>query len=47
MSTADLEYVAASEVAKESVWMKHFIVDLDVVPSIKKPIEILCDNTST
>src|ERR1044071_1945217 len=25
--------------------MKKFIGDLDVMPSIKKPIEILCDNT--
>ncbi|KAI3704593.1 hypothetical protein L1987_74818 [Smallanthus sonchifolius] len=25
--------------------MKKFITDLDVVPSIRQPIEILCDNT--
>ena len=25
--------------------MKRFITDLDVMPSIRKPIEMLCDNT--
>ena len=42
---SESEYNAASDVAKEAAWMKKFIADLDVVPSIKKPIEILCDNT--
>jgi hypothetical protein len=44
-STCESEYNAASDAAKEAAWMKKFITDLDVVPSIKKPIEILCDNT--
>ena len=44
-STTESEYVAASEAAKEAVWMKKFIADLKVVPTIDKPIEILCDNT--
>ncbi|KAI3703981.1 hypothetical protein L1987_74182 [Smallanthus sonchifolius] len=40
-STTKSEYIAASDAA----WMKKCITDLDVVPSIRQPIEILCDNT--
>ena len=43
-STTESEYVAASEAAKEAVWMKKFIDDLGVVPSIQDPLEIFCDN---
>ena len=43
-STTESEYIAASEAAKEAVWMKKFIQDLGVVPSITDPIEIFCDN---
>ncbi|KAI3762660.1 hypothetical protein L1987_53100 [Smallanthus sonchifolius] len=43
-STTEFEYIAASDAAKEAAWMKKFITDLDVVPSIRQPIEILCDN---
>jgi hypothetical protein len=43
-STTESEYIAASEAAQEAVWMKKFITDLGVVPSIEQPIEIFCDN---
>ncbi|KAL1294051.1 hypothetical protein AAHE18_19G113100 [Arachis hypogaea] len=43
-STTEAEYIAASEAAKEAVWMKKFINELDVVPSIKEPLPLLCDN---
>ena len=43
-STTESEYVAASEAAKEAVWMKKFIEELGVVPSIQDPLEIFCDN---
>ncbi|KAI3764505.1 hypothetical protein L2E82_14514 [Cichorium intybus] len=43
-STTKSEYVAASEAAQEAVWMRKFIEDLGVVPSIRDPIEIFCDN---
>ena len=42
-STCEIEYIAASEVAKE-IWSKNFIADLGVVPSIKEPMDIFCDN---
>ena len=43
-STTEAEYIAASEAAKEAVWMKKFITDLGVVPSISDPVPVLCDN---
>ena len=44
--TCELEYIAASEAAKEAIWLKNFIGDLGVVPAIKEPIEIFCDNNA-
>ena len=32
-STMKAEYIATSEAAKEAVWPKNFLLDLDVVPS--------------
>ncbi|KAL0434079.1 UNVERIFIED_CONTAM: Retrovirus-related Pol polyprotein from transposon TNT 1-94 [Sesamum latifolium] len=43
-STTEAEYIAASEAAKEAVWMKNYIQELGVVPSISEPIVIFCDN---
>ena len=43
-STIEFEYIAASEAAKEAVWIKNFITGLGVVPSILDPLEIFCDN---
>ncbi|KAL0433808.1 UNVERIFIED_CONTAM: hypothetical protein Slati_2715100 [Sesamum latifolium] len=35
---------SASEAAKEAVWMKNYIQELGVVPSIAEPVVIFCDN---
>ena len=43
-STCESEYIAACEASKAAVWLKNFIGDLGVVPSIQDPIEIFCDN---
>ena len=43
-STTEAEYIAASDAAKEAVWIKKFITELGVVPSILQPIPLLCDN---
>ena len=43
-STTEAEYIAASEAAKEAVWIKKFITELGVVPSIIDPIQLYCDN---
>ena len=45
-STCESEYIAASKAAKEEIWLKKFIGDLGVVPTIKEPMEIFCDNES-
>ncbi|KAL0294536.1 UNVERIFIED_CONTAM: Retrovirus-related Pol polyprotein from transposon TNT 1-94 [Sesamum angustifolium] len=43
-STTKAEYIAASEEAKEAVWMKNYIQKLGVVPNIAEPVVIFCDN---
>nr|GEX79214.1 hypothetical protein [Tanacetum cinerariifolium] len=42
---AKAEYIAAAEASMEVVWMRKFIDELGgVMPSNKRPIEMLCDN---
>ena len=43
-STIEAEYIAASEAAKEVVWIKKFIIGLGVIPSISNPMDLFCDN---
>ena len=43
-STTEAEYIAASEAAKEAVWMKKFIAELGV-PSASSPVDLYCDNS--
>ncbi|VFQ85135.1 unnamed protein product [Cuscuta campestris] len=44
-SITEAEYMAAAEATKEGVWIKKFISELGVVPSINDPIPLFCDNT--
>ena len=44
-STMEAEYIAASEVAKEIIWLKKFYSDLGVIPEMDKPLVLFCDNT--
>ncbi|GJS73824.1 hypothetical protein Tco_0706665 [Tanacetum coccineum] len=37
---------SACEDLKEAIWMKNFIRDLGVVPTVQDPIEIFYDNES-
>ncbi|KAL0394759.1 UNVERIFIED_CONTAM: Retrovirus-related Pol polyprotein from transposon TNT 1-94 [Sesamum latifolium] len=46
-SSTETEYIAASEAVKEAVWMKNYIQELGVVPSIAEPVVILCDNNGS
>ena len=43
--TMEAEYIAASEAAKEAVWLKNFLMDLGVVPSTQSAITLYYDNS--
>ncbi|XP_074313584.1 secreted RxLR effector protein 161-like [Silene latifolia] len=43
-STIEAEYIAASEATKEAVWIRKFVCELGVIPSISSPINVYCDN---
>ncbi|KAA0026286.1 gag/pol protein [Cucumis melo var. makuwa] len=44
-STMEAEYVATCEAAKEAVWLRKFLNDLQVVLNMSKPITLYCDNS--
>ena len=44
-STMEAEYIAASEAAKEDVWLKNFLMDLESVPSAQSAITLFRDNS--
>ena len=41
----EAEYIAASEAAKEVVWLKNFLMDLEVVPFERPAITLYYDNS--
>ena len=44
-STMEAEYVAACEAAKEAVWLRKFLIDLEVVSDAAQPMTLYCDNS--
>nr|GEZ62611.1 hypothetical protein [Tanacetum cinerariifolium] len=44
-SSVKAEYIATFDASKEAVWVRKFISGLGVVPTIKEPISMYCDNT--
>nr|GEZ65455.1 putative retrotransposon protein [Tanacetum cinerariifolium] len=45
MSSTEDKYIVAAETSMEAVWMRKFINRIgNVVPSNKRPLEMLCDN---
>ena len=44
-STMEAKYVASSEAAKVAVWLRNFLLDVKVVPSLQSAIVIYCDNS--
>ncbi|GJR70395.1 hypothetical protein Tco_0016460 [Tanacetum coccineum] len=44
-SSAEAEYIVASDASKEAVWVRKFISRLGIVPIIEEPINMYCDNT--
>jgi hypothetical protein len=43
-SITETEYIAASEAAKECFWIKKFLSELGVVPSVQGPMNLYCEN---
>ena len=43
-STTKAEYIFAFEAANEGVWIRKFIIELGVVPSIVNLVTLYCDN---
>ncbi len=43
-STIEAEQVATCDAVKEAVWIKKFVLELEVVPSIESAIPLYCDN---
>ena len=44
-SVCEAEYNAASDAAKEAVWLRKFINKLEVLPFLNGPILLYCDST--
>nr|GEV40880.1 hypothetical protein [Tanacetum cinerariifolium] len=44
-SSTNVEYIAAFDASKETVWICKFISGLGIVPIIEEPISMYCDNT--
>ncbi|TYK29294.1 gag/pol protein [Cucumis melo var. makuwa] len=44
-STMEAEYVAACKAAKEAVWLRKFLTDMEIVPNMHLPITLYCDNS--
>ncbi|KAL2249903.1 UNVERIFIED_CONTAM: Retrovirus-related Pol polyprotein from transposon TNT 1-94, partial [Sesamum indicum] len=42
-SILKIEYIAALEAATEAIWIKNYIQELGMVPSIVEPVVIFCD----
>ena len=44
-STTEAKYIAASEAAKEGVWLRKFLIELDVFPNASSSLDLYCDNS--
>ena len=44
-SICEAEYIAASDAAKEAVWLKKFITELEVAPSLDGLVLLYCNST--
>ncbi|WVZ94596.1 hypothetical protein U9M48_040469 [Paspalum notatum var. saurae] len=43
-SITEAKYIAASEAAKEAVWIRKLIIELGVIPNAESPVDLYCDN---
>ncbi|XP_040934504.1 secreted RxLR effector protein 161-like [Gossypium hirsutum] len=46
-STMEVEYMTASEVTKEEIWLRKFLTELEVIPGREKAITLYCDNNTS
>ena len=44
-SVCEVEYVVASDAAKEAMWLRKFITELGVAPSLVGPVLLYCDSS--
>ena len=44
-STCEAKYIMVSDTVKEAVWLRKFIDELEVAPSLDGPILLYCDST--
>ena len=40
-----VEYIAASEVVKETIWLQKLLQNLEAIPATSEPIKLFCDNS--
>ena len=45
-SVCEAEYIAASDATKEVVWLRKFIIELEIIPSIDGPVLLYCDSSN-
>jgi len=43
----EVECIAYSIATQEAIWLRSFLLDLNLTPKVNDPIELLCDNTAT
>ncbi|TYK04944.1 retrovirus-related pol polyprotein from transposon tnt 1-94 [Cucumis melo var. makuwa] len=41
----EAKYIAACKVAKEAIWLRKFLTNLEVVPNMHLSITLYCDNS--
>ena len=43
-SSMEAEYIAANEAVKDGVWLRNFLVSLEIVENVSDPVTVYCDN---
>lgn len=43
-SSMEAEYIAANEAVKDGVWLRNFLVSLEIVENASDPVTVYCDN---
>ena len=46
LSTMEVEYVAYSSAKQEAVWLRRFLLHLEIVKTTSEPMTIYCDRTA-